>query len=240
MKKDNSRRTFIKNSALLAVAGAGLHLAGNKLVAASGLFPEDNAFTLPPLPYSFDALEPNIDKQTMEIHHDKHHQGYVNNLNKLLSEASVKEKSLESIVKNVSKYSAGIRNNAGGHFNHSLFWKIMSPAGGGEPTGAVADAITASFGSFTSFREKFSSEAKSRFGSGWAWLVDNNGKLEVGSTPNQDNPLMDISEFKGKPLLLLDVWEHAYYLKYQNKRGDYINAFWNVVNWGEVNRLMKA
>jgi Fe-Mn family superoxide dismutase len=240
MKKDNSRRDFIKKSALVAVAGAGLHLTGNTLFADSGIFSPEPSFELPPLPYSFSALEPHIDTQTMEIHHDKHHQGYVNNLNKLIKESAVKETSLEKIVAGISKYSTGIRNNAGGHYNHSLFWTLMTPAGGGEPTGAIADAINSSFGSFINFKEKFSAEAKSRFGSGWAWLVSNNGKLEVGSTPNQDNPLMDISDFKGKPLLALDVWEHAYYLKYQNKRADYVSAFWNLVNWGEVNRLLRS
>lgn len=240
MKKSNkSRRTFIKNSALLAIAGAGLRIGGNAAFADEFLLQETDAFKLPPLPYAFDALEPHIDKLTMEIHHDRHHKAYVDNLNKALKESKVTATSLEALMAEISKHGVAIRNNGGGHFNHSLFWNLMSPQGGGEPTGPVADAIKSTFGSFASFKEKFTAAATSRFGSGWGWLVVNNGKLEIGSTPNQDNPLMDVSDLKGKPILALDVWEHAYYLKYQNKRVDYVNAFWNVVNWSEVNRLMK-
>jgi superoxide dismutase, Fe-Mn family len=235
--KGKSRRNFLKNSALLAIAGAGLRISGNSALAEELLLNGGAIFQLPPLPYSFDALEPHIDKLTMEIHHDRHHKAYVDNLNKAVAEVKGVPAAIEQMMPNISTYSMAIRNNGGGHYNHSLFWKLLSPSGGGEPTGAIADGINASFGSFFSFKEKFNAAATGRFGSGWAWLVVNKGKLEIGSTPNQDNPLMDISDFKGKPVLALDVWEHAYYLKYLNKRVDYINAFWNLVNWVEVNKL---
>ena len=241
MKKENkTRRTFIKNSALLALAGASLRV-GNKVDFANEfLLQEKDIFQLPVLPYPTDALEPHIDKLTMEIHHGKHHKAYVDNLNKALKEMKAPPSTMEALLAGVSGYGIAIRNNGGGHYNHSLFWKLLSPTGGGEPKGAIASAINSSFGSFASFKEKFTTAATGRFGSGWAWLVMNaSGKLEIGSTPNQDNPLMDLSEFKGRPLLALDVWEHAYYLKYQNKRAEYINAFWNLVNWNEVNALMK-
>jgi Fe-Mn family superoxide dismutase len=202
--------------------------------------PQDAAFTLPPLPYPFEALEPHIDKQTMQIHHDKHHQAYFDNLNKAVKEGGYGKMSLQGLLEGVSKLPPAVRNNGGGHYNHTLFWTLMTPAGGGEPTGPMADAINGSFGSFASFKEKFNAAATSRFGSGWAWLVAKGGKLEIGSTPNQDNPLMDVSDLKGTPILALDVWEHAYYLKYQNKRVDYVNAWWNLVNWGEASRLLKA
>ncbi|HTA28648.1 MAG TPA: superoxide dismutase [Bacteroidia bacterium] len=193
------------------------------------------AFTLPQLPYAYNALEPHIDAQTMEIHHTKHHQAYVTNLNKALE--GKPEESIEDICKNISKYPMAVRNNGGGHFNHSLFWTIMKPNGGGEPAGKLADAINAAFGSFADFKTKFAEAGATRFGSGWAWLCAiGDGKLAVCSTPNQDNPLMDISECKGTPILGMDVWEHAYYLKYQNRRPDYIAAFWNIVNWDEVAR----
>ncbi|MBL0340736.1 MAG: superoxide dismutase [Bacteroidetes bacterium] len=239
MKKENSRRDFLKKSAMLTIAGAGMHLAGNT-VLGSAIFPgsEGDAFTLPPLPYAHDALEPYIDSQTMQIHHGKHHKAYVDNLNKAVKENKLENIKLEDLMKNISKYPTAVRNNGGGHYNHSMFWKLMTPSGGGEPGGAVSHAINTAFGSFSAMQEKFNAAATSRFGSGWAWLVMQNGKLVIGSTPNQDNPLMDISELKGQPILALDVWEHAYYLKYQNKRIDYVNAFWNLVNWGEVNRLM--
>ncbi|MDQ3050851.1 MAG: superoxide dismutase [Bacteroidota bacterium] len=240
MKNENSRRTFIKKSALFTLAGAALHVAGNAAFADGILFPEGDEFSLPALPYPAEALEPYIDTQTMQIHHGKHHQGYVDKLNIAVKEGKIGKVSLEAMLANVSKYSPAVRNNGGGHFNHSLFWKIMTPSGGGEPTGMVADAINSSFDNFAAFKEKFNAAATSRFGSGWAWLVASGGKLNIGSTPNQDNPLMDVSEFKGTPLLALDVWEHAYYLKYQNKRADYINAFWSVVNWAEVNKLLKS
>ena len=188
-------------------------------------------FELPKLKYSYDALEPRIDAKTMEIHHTKHHQAYIDNLNKALPENT---KSLEEILENVSTYPVAVRNNAGGHWNHSFFWEIMSPNAGGEPTGELAEEINKSFGSFEKFKEEFENAAKTRFGSGWAWLVKNSDGLKICSTPNQDNPLMDLAEVKGTPLLGLDVWEHAYYLKYQNKRADYIAAFWNVVDWAVV------
>ncbi len=191
------------------------------------------AFTLPNLPYAFNALEPHIDAKTMEIHHDKHHAAYVNNLNAALTGDDV-NKSIEDILKDISKYSPAVRNNGGGHYNHSLFWTIMKQGGGGAPTGALADAIKAAFTSFDEFKTKFAGAGATRFGSGWAWLVSNGGKLSIGSTPNQDNPLMDVSELKGTPIMGLDVWEHAYYLHYQNRRPDYITAWWNVINWEEV------
>jgi superoxide dismutase, Fe-Mn family len=196
------------------------------------------AFTLPQLPYAYNALEPHIDAQTMEIHHTKHHQAYITNLNKALE--GKPEESIEDICKNISKYPMPVRNNGGGHFNHSLFWTIMKPGGGGEPTGKLADAINASFGTFADFKTKFAEAGTTRFGSGWAWLCATGGKVAVCSTPNQDNPLMDISECKGTPILGMDVWEHAYYLKYQNRRPDYIAAFWNVVNWDEVAKRFDA
>ncbi|MDV3308565.1 MAG: superoxide dismutase [Cyclobacteriaceae bacterium] len=193
------------------------------------------AFTLPNLPYAFNALEPHIDARTMEIHHGKHHNAYVTNLNKAIAGTDAENLTIEEICRSVSKYPAAVRNNGGGHYNHSLFWTIMGPDAGGKPTGALADAINSAFGSFDEFKTKFSDAAATRFGSGWAWLiVDSNKKLAVTSTPNQDNPLMDVAETQGTPILGLDVWEHAYYLNYQNRRPDYIAAFWNVVNWQEV------
>jgi len=192
-------------------------------------------FTLPNLPYAFDALEPFIDTRTMEIHHGKHHNGYTNNLNAAL-EGSDNNSSIEEILKDVSKYSTAVRNNGGGYYNHSLFWTIMGNSKGGEPTNDLASAINSTFGSFEQFKNTFSTAAKTRFGSGWAWLILNEGKLQVSSTPNQDNPLMDVADVKGTPILGLDVWEHAYYLKYQNRRPEYIDAFFNVINWDEVAR----
>jgi Fe-Mn family superoxide dismutase len=193
------------------------------------------AFELPSLPYAEDALEPNIDAQTMNIHHTKHHNGYVTKLNNAVEGTDAEGKSLEGLMKNVSKFSTGVRNNGGGHFNHSLFWTIMSPNGGGTPSGALGEAINQKFGSFDKFKEEFANAAATRFGSGWAWLVVNDSKeLEVCSTPNQDNPVMDVAECSGTPILGLDVWEHAYYLKYQNRRPEYIEAFFNVINWDEV------
>ena len=197
-------------------------------------------FELPGLPYAFNALEPYIDAKTMEIHHDKHHGGYVNNLNKAVEGTEYEGKSLEDLFKNISKLPTAIRNNGGGHYNHSMFWKIMGPKKGGAPGGALADAINGTFGSFDKFKEQFNSAAATRFGSGWAWLVSSNGKLVVTSTPNQDNPLMDVADVKGSPIMGIDVWEHAYYLLYQNKRPDYINAWWNVVNWDEVSKRFAA
>jgi Fe-Mn family superoxide dismutase len=195
------------------------------------------AFTLPALPYATDALEPHIDKTTMEIHHGKHHQAYVDNLNKAIAGTEHENKSLEELVKIAGKISPAVRNNGGGHWNHSFFWEIIGPNAGGKPSGKLGDAITAAFGSFEAFQEKFNAAGTTRFGSGWAWLIVKDGKLEVTSTPNQDNPLMDVADVKGTPVLGVDVWEHAYYLKYQNKRPDYLKAIWNVIDWKKVGKL---
>jgi Fe-Mn family superoxide dismutase len=237
-----SRRNFLQTAALI---GAGSMVASS--VNAKNIFENNSAelnpandFILPQLPYAYDALEPHIDKMTMEIHHTKHHQAYVNNLNKALAELGKGENHgpLGEICKKISTFNTAVRNNAGGHYNHSMFWKLMKPAGGGNPSGVLGDAINSTFTSVENFKTAFSDKAKSVFGSGWAWLVvDANKKLVIGTTPNQDNPLMDVSDFKGAPVLGLDVWEHAYYLKYQNKRIDYITAWWNVVNWDEASRL---
>jgi superoxide dismutase, Fe-Mn family len=198
------------------------------------------AFTLPALPYAFNALEPHIDARTMEIHHGKHHNTYVTNLNNALAGKPEENSSIEDICKNISKFPVAVRNNGGGHYNHTFFWTILG-ADGGKPSGALADAINAAFGSFDEFKTKFAAAAAGRFGSGWAWLiVDGAGKLQITSTPNQDNPLMDVAEVQGKPILGLDVWEHAYYLNYQNRRPDYVTAFWNVVNWSEVAKRFSA
>lgn len=195
------------------------------------------AFTLPALPYAFAALEPHIDARTMEIHHDKHHATYVTNLNNAVAGKPEENLSLEEICKNISKYPVAVRNNGGGHYNHSLFWSILAPNTGGAPSGALGDAINSAFGTFDEFKTKFAAAATGRFGSGWAWLIkDASGKLAISSTPNQDNPLMDVAEAKGTPIIGLDVWEHAYYLHYQNRRADYITAWWNVVNWNEAAR----
>jgi len=198
------------------------------------------AFTLPTLPYAHDALEPYIDKMTMEIHHGKHHNAYVTNLNKAVENTDLAAKSLEELFAGISKLPAAVRNNGGGHWNHTAFWHWMKPKGGGAPTGPLADAIARDFGSFDKFKEQFGNAGVTRFGSGWAWLIAQHGKLVVASTPNQDNPLMDVAETKGVPVLGLDVWEHAYYLKYQNRRPDYVAAFWNVVNWDEVAKRFAA
>jgi Fe-Mn family superoxide dismutase len=198
------------------------------------------AFTLPALPYAANALEPHIDARTMEIHHGKHHNAYVTNLNNAIAGTDAEKLTIEEICKNISKYPAAVRNNGGGHYNHSLFWTVLG-ANGGSPSGALADAINAAFGSFDEFKTKFAAAGTGRFGSGWAWLIkDSSGKLQITSTPNQDNPLMDVAEVKGTPILGLDVWEHAYYLNYQNRRPDYITAFWNVVNWAEVAKRFGA
>ena len=198
------------------------------------------SYTLPKLPYEYSALEPNIDSKTMEIHHGKHHQGYTNNLNGAIEGTELEDKSIEDILKNLDMNNGSVRNNGGGYFNHSLFWEIMSPNGGGLPIGELADAINNSFESFENFKDTFSTAAKTRFGSGWAWLcVHKGGKLEVCSTANQDNPLMPGIGCKGIPILGLDVWEHAYYLNYQNRRPDYVNAFFKVINWEEVSRRYK-
>jgi superoxide dismutase, Fe-Mn family len=199
------------------------------------------AFELPALPYAFNALEPHIDAKTMEIHHGKHHNAYVTNLNNAVAaDATAQGKSLEDLIAHISKFPMAIRNNGGGHWNHSMFWSIMSPNGGGEPKGEIALAINGAFGSFENFKKEFSNAGATRFGSGWAWLsVDANKNLFVSSTANQDNPLMDIADKKGTPVLGMDVWEHAYYLNYQNRRPDYMAAFFNVINWDEVNARFK-
>jgi Fe-Mn family superoxide dismutase len=197
------------------------------------------SFQLPALPYSFDALEPHIDARTMEIHHGKHHAAYVNNLNAAIAGTDLEGKRLEDILADISKCSAAVRNNGGGHYNHAMFWELLSPSGGGEPTPQmnITKAINRDFGSFENFKKEFSAAAMSRFGSGWAWLcTDGNDKLFICSTPNQDNPLMDVVEVKGTPVLGVDVWEHAYYLNYQNRRADYVTAFFNVINWSEVTK----
>lgn len=192
------------------------------------------AFTLPALPFAPDALEPFIDKATMEIHHGKHHQAYVDNLNKALAGTDNENKSLEELVAAAGSISPAVRNNGGGHWNHSFFWEILAPHAGGEPDGELGEAINSAFGSFDAFKEKLAAAGTTRFGSGWAWLIVKNGKLEITSTPNQDNPLMDVAEVKGKPILGIDVWEHAYYLKYQNRRPEYLANIWNVINWAKV------
>jgi len=198
-------------------------------------------FELPNLPYAHDALEPHIDAKTMEIHHGKHHAAYTNNLNAAITGTEWEGKSIEEILHNISKATPAIRNNGGGFYNHNLFWSIMKPNGGGNPDGPVADAINAAFGSFDAMKEEFNKAAVSRFGSGWAWLCKENNVLKICSTPNQDSPLMDVvTECNGTPILGLDVWEHAYYLNYQNRRPDYVSAFWNVINWDEVNRRFQA
>jgi len=195
------------------------------------------SFTLPDLPYAFDALEPHIDARTMEIHHGKHHAGYTKKLNAAIEGTDNESKSIEDLCIMADSLGAAVRNNGGGYYNHCLFWEIMSPNGGGEPSGALADAINSDLGGFEKFKETFNQAAATRFGSGWAWLiVTNDGKLKVTSTPNQDNTLMPFADDKGTPIMGLDVWEHAYYLHYQNKRPDYINAFWNVINWDKVSQ----
>ncbi|TJZ51511.1 superoxide dismutase [Sphingobacterium olei] len=193
------------------------------------------AFELEALPYAAEALEPHIDRETMEIHHDRHHQAYIDNLNKAIAGTDAENASLEDILKNVSKYSPAVRNNGGGHFNHQLFWSVLGPNAGGTPTGELAQAIEETFGSFDELKKKLQEAGATRFGSGWSWLiVGEDGKLAVTSTPNQDNPLMDVAEVKGTPIFGIDVWEHAYYLKYQNKRPAYLDAIFNVVNWDAV------
>jgi len=241
----NSRRKFLKTSALLSLGGlAAKALSEEKLQELEKLSGESFIaadFKLPALPYGYDALEPFIDKQTMELHHGKHHQAYVDKLNKALQTTkNPGHQTLEEIFKNMNSYSDDVRNNGGGHYNHSLFWTLMKENKEGKanmPTGKIADTIIASFGSFDEFKKQFSEIAMKRFGSGWAWLVASDKKLKLHSSANQDNTLMSVCEVQGTPLLALDVWEHAYYLKYQNKRADYINNWWNLVNWERVNEL---
>jgi superoxide dismutase, Fe-Mn family len=232
------RKKFLTSLGLMTIAGSLKKVDAitnkiNESIKRSNIM---SKFELAPLPYAFNALEPYIDAKTMEIHHDKHHAAYVNNLNKAVEGTELEGKSFEEIFKNISKAPVAVRNNGGGVWNHNLFWEIMGPGKGGQPTGELADAINSTFGSFEKFKELFSNAGATRFGSGWAWLVLSGGKLVITSTPNQDNPLMDISEVKGTPLLTLDVWEHAYYLNYQNRRPDYISAWWNVVNWDAVTK----
>ena len=243
MKNENSRRDFIKKTAVLALGTIAASSFANKALATTDFLekemitPEGGKFSLAKLPYEYDALEPHIDKLTMEIHYSKHHQGYVTNLNKAFEALDAKTvatlSDLDDIFANVDKLPPAIRNNAGGHYNHTFFWRNMKQHGGGIPTGKLAEAINADFISFENFKKQFTEAATKRFGSGWAWLVSNKGKLSIGSTTNQDNPLMklDSVEIKGKPIIALDVWEHAYYLKNQNRRADYIFSFWNVIDW---------
>jgi Fe-Mn family superoxide dismutase len=198
------------------------------------------SFTLSPLPYAHDALEPHIDTQTMQIHHGKHHQAYVDNLNKAIAGTEHENKTIEALIAQAGSIGMAVRNNGGGHWNHTFFWESMAPNAGGNPTGNLAAAIDAAFGSLDAFKEKFQQAGMTRFGSGWAWLIVRDGKLEICSTPNQDNPLMDVAEVKGTPVLGADVWEHAYYLKYQNRRADYLGAFWNVVNWEVIASRFEA
>lgn len=230
-----NRRNFIANAAKAGIA-AGLSLT--VLPSLAGTHPQDAVtFTQQPLPYAYKDLEPVIDALTMEIHYTKHAATYTKNLNEAVAAETKGNQSLEKLLANVSKYSSKLRNNAGGHYNHELFWQLMTPKSSGKPSGKLSDAIVKDFGSFEAFKAEFTAAGKDRFGSGWAWLVlTDDNKLKVGSTPNQDNPLMDVSTLKGKPLLGLDVWEHAYYLKYQNKRPDYINNWWNIVNWDVVEK----
>ena len=235
-----NRRKFIYSVAAISAASTLEPFAKNILNISNKNERSENLmakFELPALPYAYDALEPFIDKMTMDIHHTKHHNAYVTNLNKAVEGTEMEGKSLEELFKNMSKHPVAVRNNGGGHWNHSMFWTLMKKGGGGEPTGALADAIKSSFGSFADFKTQFSNAGATRFGSGWAWLVIQNGKLVIGSTPNQDNPLMDVSDLRGTPVLGLDVWEHAYYLKYQNKRPEYIENWWNVVSWDKVSEL---
>jgi Fe-Mn family superoxide dismutase len=242
----SERRDFLKKSALLSLGTLATSIISSDKLQAMDKLSEEHflleEYTLPTLPYAYDALEPFIDKQTMELHHDKHHQAYVTNLNKALQTTKhLATNSLEEIFKNITSFDTAVRNNAGGHYNHSLFWTLMrenKDAKPNNPDGKIAEAINTSFGSFDEFKKQFNEAGTKRFGSGWAWLVVENKKLKVTSTPNQDNPLMPISELRGTPILALDVWEHAYYLKYQNKRADYMNAWWNVVNWTKVNELL--
>jgi Fe-Mn family superoxide dismutase len=230
MRKIN-RREFVKASVITTV-GAALPL--KHIMAATPAL----QFTQVKLPYDYKALEPSIDALTMDIHYNKHHTAYIKNANDAIAAENIAYGTEAEFFANVSKLSAKARNNGGGVWNHNFFWQVMKP-GSTAPTGKVGDAINGAFGSFDKFKEEFAKAAMGRFGSGWAWLVNDGGKLKIGSTPNQDNPLMDISDLKGTPILALDVWEHAYYLKYQNKRADYVTAWWNVVNWGEVAARLK-
>lgn len=245
MKKtsfDPSRRSFLSHSTKASITlGLATGVVGTSLFTScepakeSGKAKLTTGFSQTDLAYDYSALEPHIDAMTMEIHYTKHAAAYANNTKEAAGEENVDtEKPLEEVLASISNYSTKMRNNAGGHYNHELFWKIMSPDGGGNPTGSLAEAINDDFGNFQSFVDAFENEGMTRFGSGWAWLVLDNGSLKVGSTPNQDNPLMDLSDFKGQPIMGIDVWEHAYYLHYQNERGRYISNWWNVVDWSKV------
>jgi Fe-Mn family superoxide dismutase len=227
------RRKFISALGLITASGALTNLNSMTSNITNKRSTTMAKFELPALSYAFDALEPHIDARTMEIHHDKHHAGYVAKLNAAVEGSDLEGKSLLELLSDASINTA-VRNNGGGHYNHTLFWELMAPGKGGEPSGALADAINSTFGSFGEFKEQFSNAAATRFGSGWAWLVVSDGKLVVSSTANQDNPLMADAVVKGTPVLGIDVWEHAYYLNYQNRRPDYVNAFYNVINWDEV------
>ena len=238
---NNSRRKFIQNSLKATViTSLGSSLIHGTEAYASGPTSADEyksialQFAQIPLPYANNALEPNIDATTMDIHYNKHHSTYVKNVNEAIAAEKISFSTEKEFFANASKLSAKAKNNGGGSWNHNFFWQVMAPPTGGAPAGKVAEAINGGFGSFDKFKEQFTQAAMGRFGSGWAWLVNDGGKLKIGSTPNQDNPLMDSSELKGTPLLALDVWEHAYYLKYQNKRNEYVANWWNVVNWSEV------
>lgn len=235
---ESSRRDFLKKGSLLALAGIGSQILTSTVGKAANVFTEDepySVFKLDPLPYSFDALEPHIDKQTMEIHYTKHHQAYVNNLNAAMKSGNIKA-TLDELLHDTTKYGMAVRNNAGGHWNHTFFWNTLSPKGGKSPMNVEFNAaLNTSFHSFDDFKAMFEEAAAKRFGSGWAWLVKMpDRKLVITSTPNQDNPLMDVAVEKGTPILGLDVWEHAYYLKYQNRRADYVKAWWNLVDWDLV------
>lgn len=248
----NNRRDFIKKSALAlgaiaATSAIGKTLSTSEFLEKESTMLDEGKYTLPALPYAYDALEPHIDKLTMSIHHSKHHQAYVDNMNKALETVDGNilgtPQSFENIFEKIAKLPAALRNNAGGHYNHSLFWSMMKANGGGEPKGKLVDAIKTTFGSFDEFKKQFTDAGMKRFGSGWAWLVKTKeGKLVITSTANQDNPLMNLDsvEIKGKPILALDVWEHAYYLKNQNRRAEYISSWWNVVNWDTAEGLFNA
>lgn len=235
MKSINRRKFVVDSLKVTAAAALGSSILANSTRAAAAL--PGIQFTQVALPYPFNALEPHIDAMTMEIHYTKHHTAYIKNVTDAIASENISYASEKDFFANTSKLSAKARNNGGGAWNHNFFWQVMKPAGG-LPSGKVADAINGTFGSLDKFKEQFSQAGITRFGSGWAWLVNDGGQLKIGSTPNQDNPMMDISDLKGTPLLCLDVWEHAYYLKYQNKRADYVAAWWNVVNWDEVARRM--
>ena len=232
-----NRRYFIRTLGLMTTSAAILETNGmtkNFNYINKTRSNKMAKFELPQLPYSYNALEPYIDAKTMELHHSKHHAGYISKFNAAIEGTELEHQSIEEIFRNISNHSAAVRNNGGGSYNHSLFWEVMGPNKGGEPTGELAEAINSEFGSFDKFKEEFTNAAATQFGSGWAWLSVSNSKLVVSQTPNQDNPLMDVASVKGAPILGLDVWEHAYYLNYQNRRPEYIENFWKVVNWDKV------